>query len=498
MPNLADLQTLRRWAVPVIALATVGLRLLGLAAPLGADESGFTLVGRHWHPQPDSVYGPYFVDRSPLLVAVYAVADSLGGPRVVRVAGAIGCGVLVLVAAATARLVAGPRSARWTALCVGAVVTSPLINLGSVKGELLGLPFVMAACCLALLSLRHRSAPLALASGLLAGVAPHLKQSLLGGLVFAFALTVAVLWAGELRKRTALRLALCGLAGATLPTALTVGWALAAGVEPAALHYAVVGFRGDASAVLMAAAEAGPPPVRVAALVGAALAAGLALVIGGFLATVRRSWAEQRAVTAATVALLTYDIAALVASGSYWRDYLFALVPGAALAAALVARRSDGHGHWMRVLVVALAAGSVATITVWSVTSALRGPWSAQTATGAAVREAAEPGDTLTVYGGRADVQLASGLTSPYEHLWSLPMRTLDPQRRDLMALLAGPSAPTWLVAWVGFDAWGDPTDGQLGRVVSTYYERHGTGCEGQAIFLRDDATRPVPQPKCP
>ncbi len=56
--------------------------------------------------------------------------------------------------------------------------------------------------------------------------------------------------------------------------------------------------------------------------------------------------------------------------------------------------------------------------------------------------------------GGRADVQLASGLGSPYEHLWSLPARTRDPRSERLAAVLDGPRAPTWFLAWAGLDAW--------------------------------------------
>ncbi len=51
------------------------------------------------------------------------------------------------------------------------------------------------------------------------------------------------------------------------------------------------------------------------------------------------------------------------------------------------------------------------------------------------------------MYGGRADIQYTSGLPSPYQHLWSLPMRTLDPDLTELRALLEGPDAPTWFVA---------------------------------------------------
>ena len=55
---------------------------------------------------------------------------------------------------------------------------------------------------------------------------------------------------------------------------------------------------------------------------------------------------------------------------------------------------------------------------------------------------------------GNADVQQASGLPSPYEQLWTLPMRTLDPHLAQLRAVLRGPAAPTWVVAWGDLDPW--------------------------------------------
>ena len=59
--------------------------------------------------------------------------------------------------------------------------------------------------------------------------------------------------------------------------------------------------------------------------------------------------------------------------------------------------------------------------------------------TGEALHEVAEPGDTLVVFGGRADLQLTSGMASPYEHLWSLPTRTIGPRLADLQALVSRP-----------------------------------------------------------
>jgi hypothetical protein len=38
-------------------------------------------------------------------------------------------------------------------------------------------------------------------------------------------------------------------------------------------------------------------------------------------------------------------------------------------------------------------------------------------------------------------------MTSPYEQLWSLPVRVRDPELETLTEVLAGSRAPTWVVA---------------------------------------------------
>ena len=83
----------------VSAVSVVLLRLIGLARPLRADEAGFLLVARTWEPGPHSLYGSYWVDRPPALVALVGAADALAGPMTLRVVGAVGCGVAVLLAA---------------------------------------------------------------------------------------------------------------------------------------------------------------------------------------------------------------------------------------------------------------------------------------------------------------------------------------------------------------------------------------------------------------
>ncbi len=276
----------------------------------------------------------------------------------------------------------------------------------------------------------------------------------------------------------------------------SVAWATAAGVRLDVLWYAVVGFRADAGAVL---AEGGTeaPMVRAAVLLTAAVVAGLLLVLGGFVVHVRDEWVEDPALTAATGALLVHDVLALVLGGSFWRDYLFPLVPAAAISAALLVRRGSRRGRTMKAVIAGTALSSLTCFVGWAVINAAGLQEHDEHGTGVAVGRAAAPGDTLVVFGGRADVQLASGLTSPYEHLWSLPMRTLDPGYVDLRALLSGTRAPTWVVEWVDLEAWDQRAGTRLRAVLEERYAVHGTGCRDRPVYLLQDEVRPPLEPSC-
>ncbi len=486
-----------RHTVAIAAAAAVLLRLPGLAAPLYADESGFLLVARSWDPRPGSIYGPYWVDRPPPLIAFVKACDALGGPYTLRILGALGCGLAVLLAARVGRLVGGERATTWTAVAVAALITNPLIDPVAVKGELLALPLVLACFWLTLLVARRPSVGLAFAAGLLGALAIGFKQNLLTGLVFA-AVYLTTCWLDDrISRRDFLRLAGAGLAGAAVPVLATIGWALAAGVRLETLWYAVFGFRSDASRVI-ADGSLAAPIARAWVLVLVALGVGLVFIVGGFLVHLRGEWQRDKAIVAATLTVLLVDAAALAAGGSYWRDYLFPLIPASALCAALLARRPSKRGGAMRTVIALTAVSSIVGMANWLVVGVIDGRSTTARETGAAIAAAAEPGDTLVVFGGGADLQYASGLTSPYRFLWSLPMRTLDPQYAELRALLTGPDAPTWLVVNVPFTSWGAPGAPALVAEVDARYVEQGTGCGGRPVYLLRGAPRPALDLDCP
>jgi hypothetical protein len=118
--------------------------------------------------------------------------------------------------------------------------------------------------------------------------------------------------------------------------------------------------------------------------------------------------------------------------------------------------------------------------------------------TGEAIADVSEPGDTIVVFGGRSDIVFASGLRSPYEHLWSLPMRTNDPDLSELTSLLRSDRAPTWFVGWVPFDSW-NSTEGEddLEATLAERYVPLGEACDDRPIWVIKGVTRRAPAPDC-
>ena len=99
-----------RLVVYAAALLAALFRFPGLLYPLGSDEAGFTLVARAWDPQPDSLYGTYWVDRPPSLIALIRLSDWIGGPLLHPAArGRSRSVALVILAAGTARARAAVR-----------------------------------------------------------------------------------------------------------------------------------------------------------------------------------------------------------------------------------------------------------------------------------------------------------------------------------------------------------------------------------------------------
>jgi hypothetical protein len=491
-----------RRVVTIAAVAAVLLRFPGLMWPIRPDEAGFTLVARAWDARPDSLYGTYWVDRPPPLIALVRLSDWVGGPLFIRVVAALGCALLVVAAARTAYLLAGARAARWTAVGTVAVTSNTMIDAVSAKGEILGIPLVVTSFWLALEALRvlatRPRAALALAAGagLLGMATVGLKQNMVTGLAFGGVLLLASALLRRISWGQFWQLAAAALTGAAVPLVATVAWCVLAGVHLETLWYAVYGFRGDALSVI-ADDPSDAPRTRAIQLSLIVLGSGMALLLGVFLHHLPRAWRRHALATAATVAVLLVDGAGLLLGGSYWRPYLFGLVPAIVLGLALTTSDTSWRGRVMRTGVVFAVASCVLSFVGWVASNITAAEPPTEVYTGEAIAGAAEPGDTIVVFGGRSDIVFASGLESPYPHLWSLPMRTLDPRLEELEELLASDRAPTWFVVWVPLTSWDETGHPDLVELLVRRYDLVTRGCDDRPVWLRSDVERPVPEPDC-
>ena len=216
-----------RVVVGLAMIAALVGRTPSLQWPLRPDEAGFLLVARAWDPQPDSMFGTYWVDRPPPIIALFGLSDWIGGAYFIRVFAALAAMVFVLAAAGTARRLGeyvGARDAdrigAWTAVATAALTSHAAIDSVAAKGEILGLPLVMGSCWFAINALMRRSRWHAFAAGALAVLAVGMKQNLFGGLVFGGVLLVGALSTSRLERRDFFRLAGAAIAGALVPVVL--------------------------------------------------------------------------------------------------------------------------------------------------------------------------------------------------------------------------------------------------------------------------------------
>lgn len=517
-----------RSVVLLAALCAVVGRFCGLLWPLRPDEAGFLLVARAWDPQPDSLYGPYFVDRPPLLIALVKATDDLAGPLGFRMLAALGCGVAVLLASALVHEVArhrnlvrarasgaeeheaGRRLARvrgGVAILTAAFLVTPQIDAVGAKGELLGVPVILASCLLALRALRlplPTAAVNAVGAGLVGAVALGLKQSLAGGLVFGAVLLLVALVRRERPRRQLAVLAGAALIGAAVPVAATVLWAVQAGVHLETLQYAVISFRSDASQIIADVPNASNR-TRSWLLFGHFLLCCMALVSLWGVFAARHAAPRLPGPVLAAAAMLTVDLAVVGLSGSFWTPYLFTIIPSSVLLWTCVrvtsALPDEGvlppSSQWRPRLASAIVASAAVSSGVllagWVVVVWLLGPPPEHEVNGREIARLSVPGESMVVYGGRADLQVASGLDSPYPHLWSLPMRTMDPDLADLHDLLAGGQAPEWFATVVPLSAWDGLGRRALGDVVAQRYVRVGGVCGDHPLYRLRDAP-PVPR----
>ncbi len=418
------------------------VRLPFLTTPLSPDEGGFFMVAAQWRPG-SSLYGDYFVDRPPLLMGLFALADAAGGTVPLRLLGVLAVVVSVLLASRIGAVVAPARP--WArvlpAVAVATLASTPLHGAQDVNGELLALPLVLAGLLAVLIGLDRGPGRVAAwaAAGVLATCAMAVKQSVVD--VFVAGLVAAACLA-RTRPREALRLLGVAAAASLVTLGLLLAWAASRGTGPVELWQATVQFRLDAGQVISASAT-GATGGRAAGLALSFVASGASVIIAVCLLPSRRA-ALRRPPTALVVAIavLLAELAVVAGGGSYWRHYLVGTIPGLVL---LLAVTLEHRPHRTRALAVTVAAAIVSAVVALVAPVAALGTTDDGERLTAFLRAQAHPGDTAVTGFGDPAILRESGLDSPYEQLWSLPVRVLDPDLAELTRVLEQ-ERPTWVV----------------------------------------------------
>ncbi|MFT4083702.1 MAG: hypothetical protein QM638_14065 [Nocardioides sp.] len=443
---LAPVTVRPRGAVPALLALVAGLlRLPFVGTPLAPDEGRYLLVASQWRPGA-STYGGYFVDRPPLLIGIFGLADALGGGAALRLIGVVGVVTSVLLAAAI--------GGRWSALAATVFLSTPLFGTTSVDGELLAVPFVLAGVLLVIRSARAPGTTsarwLAIASGACAGSAVLVKQNMVDALVFSL---VVLLFRG-IRDgwREAAGRAVCFVAGGGLVLAGALWIASRRGTSAAELWDSLVTFRAQAAAVIEAYSPSSTSE-RFDLLLLSLAVSGAPLVVVAALLSARRP-ADGVDVRWAGAAMVAWELAGAALGGSYWPHYLIAVVPGLVVlvAAALPAGVERSTGRWARRALGVAAASSA--IAVADLCLHPPGPGTDQEVA-AYVRTHSSPGDTMVVAFGAPNIVHDAGLTSPYPHLWSLSVRVRDPDLTELVDVLRSADPPRWVVSGTSLATWG-------------------------------------------
>lgn len=477
------------------------LRLPFVASPLGIDEGGYAYVAANWNVGDGGIYGEQWVDRPPLLIALYAIAVALAGDVGVRLLGCVAAALIVVASAGVAHRAAGRTAMTWSAVAAVVLSSSTLWQAHTVNAELPAAAFVAAAVWMTVLALGsttwRRAFAMAIGAGVLAGCAVLVKQSFLDGFVFAGAAVVGalVLERGPRRRRVAAVLA-GGVVGAAVVAAVLVAWAQAVGPGIGELLDALYGFRIDARGAI---GDAAAPDERAVLLLVLVSASGLlSLLAYTWIGLVRLARGDQsvragadelllRSTAVGLAALSVWGVFAVTQGGNWWRHYLVQLVPVLAMGLGVVAGGVSDRAR-SRIARGSTRAGAVVSVVV-GVAWAIGAAWSATgnvqrevAVAGDWLKDASRPGDTLVVTWGHPNVLRRSGLNSPYGLAWSLPVRVRDPRLDDLRALVAGKAPPTWIVEWQPIGLWGLDRGGRVQTLVEQRYDHVADVCH-RAIY---------------
>lgn len=511
-------------AALLLALTVVALRMPGLGDPLGIDEGGMSLIGSDWlrmaaHGHAgDSLYGNQWIDRPPLILALYGSANLLGGALGVRLLGLVAALVVAILAGSIAERIGGARAWLPASLITGVLLSTPAIDGDRTPGELLAA--VPAAITVTLLTgvaladrrrqldgarvpLGHRRRLLLLVgAGAAAACAPLIKQSALDGCLVALAWfawrAVADRAAGGGWRGLARDVG-CFAGGAIAAAGITVALAIRAGTSFSDLVYALVGFRVDVLVAL--SAQSVGPAGRVSRLLAPALGSGLLLVallvpLGLWVAARRGPLAGAGA--AMLGGWLLSAAIGVAGGGYYWAHYLIQLAPPVSIAAGIFLARQR------RFLPVAVIAALLLIATIGQlVRSQVMLPARMERAgyhlnaqqpvvvIGDFVRRNSLPSDRVAVIYARANVPYYAQREPATSFMWSSMYRALPDARASMLASLSGPGRAPWIVLWQPTTSYGMDADGSMRRALDRGYRTVAVIC-GKPIMLRTDRALPA------
>ncbi len=488
--------TSRRMVAAACALALV-LRVPYLDDPLYPDEGGYLLVAERWSSGGPHVYGELWVDRPPLLLAFFRLAAELGGPVALRLLACVAVAGLVLAAGWVGRLLAGSRGSAWAAFTAAGLSASPLVAGQAADGELLTAPLVLLACAAVLAAVARCPGRSSLAfgafSGLAGGGAMLVKQNVVDGVVFAAVLVLGYAITRRMAVRDAVRLLAVIVAGSLVPLVALLVWAQAFTPGVDVTYSELYGFRSEALAVILSW-NLDPPLARAGQLLPLALITGIAPVLVGLgwvHARHRPSGASPPCAVALWVMVAT-AVTSTVLGASFWSQYLLGFLPVVVIASGALAVTATRARRALVGLLV--AAGAMAAVTGAVVHQATGYPSADIAAVSAWLRESAAPDDTVVVSYGQPQVIRMAGLDPAYPYLWSLAVRTYDPDLDLLTRTLRGPAAPDWVVEVHDLGWWGLDSDGRFRSALAERYRQVATVC-GFAVLQRADLARDVAWP---
>jgi hypothetical protein len=473
-------------AISIVAgiVLTLLLRAPWHDAALGRDEGGVAMVANAWHGGGPFAYGSLFLDRPPLLVALYRLVG--GGHDGIRVLGAIAAMLLVLTSTLLAVRLAGRKAAPWAAGIAAVLASSFAIRSVFTPAELLAAVPSSASVLLLVVALERESRRLWLfaGAGAFAATALLVKQSFGDALVAG----VIVLAAGKLLGlswRDTARRAGAYLGGVAALFVALVVWALASDTSAHAVWYAMFGFRLDSVNVLVKHGL----ETRLSTLESPLLGSGLALaVVVAIVGLVRVR--DRPLVCIAALAWMLAAGAGILLGGSYWPHYLIALVPVAAAGAATTFRRYPLVGVVATALIVAPTVINAARVARDD--SADTYQESAATI-GHYIRDRALPGQSAYAMYAKVNSVYYTRLPVPYPYNWSLMVRAVPGAEARLRGLLASPARPTWIIRAQGARGFGLDRSGATRRLLREHYRLAAKVCGTQLLLARGAASRPAP-----